>query len=327
MRVITVEEHFATPAFFEGTGHEMAVLARNSDPRAAKMLPLLYDVGAGRVALMDAAGIDMQVMSLTSPGVEQLNAAEAIAHSRETNDQLAEAIEKYPQRLGGFAAVPTAAPDKAAQELERRVREQKFAGAIVNGHHQGRYLDDQFFWPILECAETLGVPIYLHPTRPPHAVIEASFGGLPPIVTYAFSGPGWGWHVETAVHVIRIILGGVFDRFPKLQIAIGHLGEGLTGMFQRLDVMAPAMTGLKRPITAYLRENLHYSFSGFNYTATFLNLLLEVGVERIMFSVDHPYQSMPLARAFLDQLPVSAADKERIAHGNAEKLLKIKQMA
>jgi uncharacterized protein len=326
MRVITVEEHFATPAFFEGTGHEMVVLA-NSDPRAAKMLPLLYDVGAGRVALMDAAGIDMQVMSLTSPGVEQLNAAEAIAHSRETNDQLAEAIKKYPQRLGGFAAVPTAAPDKAAQELERRVREQKFAGAIVNGHHQGRYLDDQFFWPILECAETLGVPIYLHPTRPPHAVIEASFGGLPPIVTYAFSGPGWGWHVETAVHVIRIILGGVFDRFPKLQIAIGHLGEGLTGMFQRLDVMAPAMTGLKRPITAYLRENLHYSFSGFNYTATFLNLLLEVGVERIMFSVDHPYQSMPLARAFLDQLPVSTADKERIAHGNAEKLLKIKPVA
>ena len=327
MRVITVEEHFATPAFFDGTGHEMAVLARNSDPRAAKMLPLLYDIGAGRVALMDAAGIDMQVMSLTSPGVEQLNAAEAIAHSRETNDQLAEAIKKYPQRLGGFAAVPTAAPDKAAQELERRVREQKFAGAIVNGHHQGRYLDDQFFWPILECAETLGVPIYLHPTRPPHAVIEASFGGLPPIVTYAFSGPGWGWHVETAVHVIRIILGGVFDRFPKLQIAIGHLGEGLTGMFQRLDVMAPAMTGLKRPITAYLRENLHYSFSGFNYTATFLNLLLEVGVERIMFSVDHPYQSMPLARAFLDQLPVSTADKERIAHGNAEKLLKIKPVA
>jgi len=326
MRVITVEEHFATPAFFEGTGHEMVVLA-NSDPRAAKMLPLLYDVGAGRVALMDAAGIDMQVMSLTSPGVEQLNAAEAIAHSRETNDQLAEAIKKYPQRLGGFAAVPTAAPDKAAQELERRVREQKFAGAIVNGHHQGRYLDDRFFWPILECAETLGVPIYLHPTRPPHAVIEASFGGLPPIVTYAFSGPGWGWHVETAVHVIRIILGGVFDRFPKLQIAIGHLGEGLTGMFQRLDVMAPAMTGLKRPITAYLRENLHYSFSGFNYTATFLNLLLEVGVERIMFSVDHPYQSMPLARAFLDQLPVSTADKERIAHGNAEKLLKIKPVA
>jgi len=326
MRVITVEEHFATPAFFEGTGHEMIVLA-NSDPRAAKVLPLLYDVGAGRVALMDAAGIDMQVMSLTSPGVEQLNAAEAIAHSRETNDQLAEAIKKYPQRLGGFAAVPTAAPDKAAQELERRVREQKFAGAIVNGHHQGRYLDDQFFWPILECAETLGVPIYLHPTRPPHAVIEASFGGLPPIITYAFSGPGWGWHVETAVHVIRIILGGVFDRFPKLQIAIGHLGEGLTGMFQRLDVMAPAMTGLKRPITAYLRENLHYSFSGFNYTATFFNLLLEVGVERIMFSVDHPYQSMPLARAFLDQLPVSTADKERIAHGNAEKLLKIKPVA
>jgi len=284
----------------------------------------LCDIGEGRIAQMDAAGIDMQVVSLTAPGVEQLEAAEAVELARDTNDALGEAIAKQPTRLSGFAALPTASPDKAAQELERRVRGQKFAGAIINGHNRGRYLDNKFFWPILESAEQLGAPIYLHPTRPPQPVIDASFSGFSPLVSETFSGPGWGWHIETAVHVIRLILGGVFDRFPNLQIAIGHLGEGLPGMFQRLDVMAPAVTKLKRPVTAYLRENIHYTFSGFFFPPTFLALLLELGgVDRMMFSVDHPYQSMAEGRAFLEQLPVSAADKERIAHGNAEKLFKL----
>jgi predicted TIM-barrel fold metal-dependent hydrolase len=266
----------------------------------------------------------MQIVSLTAPGVEQLEPAEAIALAAETNDFVADAIKKHPARFGGFAALPTAVPDRAAQELDRRVRGQKFAGAIINGHNRGRYLDDKFFWPILESAEQLGAPIYLHPTRPPQSVIDASFSGFSPLISEIFSGPGWGWHIETAVHVIRLILGGVFDRFPNLQIVIGHLGEGLSGMFQRLDIMAPAATKLKRPVTAYLRENIHYTFSGFFFPPTFLALLLELGgVDRMMFSVDHPYQSMAEGRAFLEQLPVSAADKERIAHGNAEKLFKL----
>lgn len=178
------------------------------------------------------------------------------------------------------------------------------------------------FWPILERAEALNVPIYLHPTRPPQAVIDASYGGFAPQVTDMLAGSGWGWHIETAIHVIRIILGGAFDRYPRLQIVIGHLGEALPFMLQRLDIMLPvAMTKIDRPISAYLRENVHYTFSGFNFTPTFLDLLLQVGIDRIMFSADHPYASMAQARAFLDQLPVSAMDKERIAHGNAERLL------
>jgi hypothetical protein len=192
---------------------------------------------------------------------------------------------------------------------------------MINGHVQGRYLDDEFFWPIFECAEALNVPIYLHPTQPPKAVIEASYGGLTPIVKDMFAGPGWGWHIETALHVIRIILGGTFDRYPRLQLVVGHLGETLPFMLQRLDIMPSAMTKLSRPISSYLRENIHYTFSGFNYTPAFLNLLLEVGVDRIMFSADHPYASMAKARAFLEQLPVSTADRERIAHSNAERLL------
>ena len=134
------------------------------------------------------------------------------------------------------------------------------------------------------------------------------------------AGAGWGWHIETAVHVIRLIVGGVFDQYPKLQIVIGHMGESLPFMLQRLDVMPMAMTKLNRPISAYLRENVHYTFSGFNFTPTFLDLLLQVGVDRIMFSADHPYSSMAAARAFLDQLPVSSSDRERIAYGNAERL-------
>jgi uncharacterized protein len=325
MRTITLEEHFATPRFFDGPGRDLKEQAEKfNNARALQLIPQLLDLGDKRIADMDAAGIDMQIVSLTAPGVEQLEAREAIALAAETNDFLADAINKHPTRFGGFAALPTAAPDKAAQELEHRVRGQKFAGAIINGHTSGRYLDDKFFWPILESAEQLGAPIYLHPTRPPKPVIDASFSGFSPLVSDIFAGPGWGWHIETAVHVIRLILGGVFDRFPNLQIVIGHLGEGLPGMFRRLDIMAPAVTRLKRLITAYLKENVHYTFSGFFFPPTFLALLLELGgVDRMMFSVDHPYQSMADGRAFLEQLPVSAADKERIAHGNAEKLFKL----
>jgi hypothetical protein len=263
----------------------------------------------------------MQVLSLTSPGTEQLEAAEAVVFAREANDYLGDAVRNYPARFGGFATLPTADPNAAAAELERTVHDYGFKGAVINGHIRGRYLDDKFFWPVFERAEALHVPIYLHPTKPPQAVVEASYGGFAPIVTDLFSGAGWGWHIETAIHVVRIILGGVFDRYPGLQLIVGHMGETLPFMMQRLDVMPMAMTKLSRPISSYLRENVHYTFSGFNFTPTFLDLLLEVGVDRIMFSADYPYASMTKARAFLDQLPVSPADRERIAHGNAERLL------
>ena len=286
-----------------------------------RILEQVRDVGEARIAEMDSARVDMQVLSLNSPGVEQLDADEAAVLAREANDFVADAVKRHPTRFAGFAAIPTAAPEKAADELERTVREYGFKGALINGHHRGRYLDDNFFWPILERAESLGVLIYLHPTQPPQAVVQASFAGFSPDVSFMFANAGWGWHIETAVHVLRMILGGVFDRYPKLQIVVGHMGEALPFMLSRVDIMTPAITGLKRPISAYLRENVHYTFSGFNFTATFLDLLLQVGVDRIMFSADYPYGSMAQARAFLDQLPVSASDRERIAHGNAERLL------
>lgn len=321
MRTITLEEHFASPGFLAGPGREFIERIRNSGPRGAKIAEQLKDIGDKRVAEMDAAGIDMQVLSLNSPGVEQADAAEQIAIATESNDFLAEAVKKHPTRFAAFAALAIAAPDKAAEELERRVRKQGFKGTLINGHTRGRYLDDKFFWPILERIEALNVPLYLHPTISPKPVVDALYGGFSPAVTATLAGGGWGWHIETAVHLIRMILGGVFDKYPKLQVVIGHLGEGIPFMLPRLNKNLPTeMTKLARPLGAYLRENVHYTFGGFNFPATFLDLLLEVGVERIMFSVDYPYGSMAEARAFLQQLPVTEADRERIAHGNAEKL-------
>jgi uncharacterized protein len=322
MRTITLEEHFVSPGFLAGPGKDFTEQLRHRGPRGVKMYEQLQEIGDKRIAEMDAAGIDMQVLSLNSPGVEQAEVAEQLSIAVESNDFLAEAVKKHPTRFAAFAALAIAAPDKAAEELDRRVRQQGFKGTLINGHTRGRYLDDKLFSPILERAEALNVPIYLHPTIPPQAVVEASFGGFSPSVIAVFSGPGWGWHIETAVHLIRMILGGVFDRCPKLQVVIGHLGEGIPFMLPRLDKnLSKEVTKLDRPLGAYLRENVHYTFGGFNFAATFLNLLLEVGVERIMFSVDHPYGSMAEARAFLQYLPVSEADRERIAYGNAEKLL------
>jgi uncharacterized protein len=320
MRTITLEEHFASPGFLDGAGRKLKEQALRFGGRAAELMDALCDVGEKRLAAMDAAGIDVQVLSLTSPGTEQLEASDALAIAREANAFLAEAMDKHPTRLSGFAALPTAAPEKAAEELESMVRRHNFKGAVINGHVAGRYLDDPFFWPILESAQSLGVPIYLHPTQPPKPVIEASYSGFSPMVTDMLAGPGWGWHIETAVHVIRLVLGGAFDRYPKLQIVIGHLGEALPFMLRRLDVMPVAITKLRHPVSSYLRQNVHYTISGFNFPPSFFLLLEEVGADRIMFSADYPYSSMAGARAFLDQLPVNAEDKEKIAHANAATL-------
>ena len=226
-------------------------------------------------------------------------------------------MKKNPKRFAGFATLPTAAPDKAAAELESRMKSGGFVGAVINGHNRGRYLDDKFFWPILECAEALNAPIHIHPTRPPQPVVDAYYSGFSPLLDDMFASPGWGWHIETAVHVIRLVLGGAFDRFPKLQLVIGHLGEGLMSMFQRLDNMTPAMTKLKKPVTSYLRENVHYTFSGFNFPATFLDLLAGSRrrphhvLGRSSLSVDGAGQGVPGANPGVRRRPRAHRARQR----------------
>lgn len=319
-RTITLEEHYATPAFLAGPGQYLAPYPALAD--------LLCDLDQRRLAAMDAAGIDMQVLSLTAPGVEQLDGPAAVELARASNDHVAAAVRRHPQRFAAFAALPTMVPDTAADELERTVLEHGFRGALINGHTRGRYLDDASFWPILERAEALAVPLYLHPTPPPEPVVAAAYtGNFAPAVAFGLATAGWGWHIDTATHVLRLILSGAFDRFPSLQVVIGHLGETLPFMLERIERAFghPTMTGvtrLERPIGAYFRENVHYTFSGFNELALFQLLRERIGVERMLFSADYPFASMDEAHGFLEQLPISEAERGQIAHENAERLLR-----
>ncbi|MGB7970070.1 MAG: amidohydrolase family protein [Methanobacterium sp.] len=331
IQTIGLEEHYATPLFMEGPGRQLkaqAELAKDHPEVAgayALLVEQLMDLDNGRIAEMDKADIDMQALSLTSPGVEQLGKSDAISLAKDANNILGEAVLKHPSRFIGFATLATIAPETAADELERTVKEYNFKGGIINGHIGGRYLDDDYFWPILERAEALNVPIYLHPTPPPESVVKTSYAGnYPPEIAGLLASAAWGWHIETAIHILRIILSGAFDQFPKLQFIIGHMGETLPFMLPRLDRGLPKeLTKLERSVGDYLTQNINYTFSGFNYTQNFLDLFLQVGVERIMFSADYPYSSMAEAKHFLDNLPVSAKDKKSIAHGNAERLLKL----
>lgn len=331
LRTITLEEHFATQAFMDGPGQQIRDQAKmaHDHPQVgeamARLMNQLLDIGDGRIADMDSAGIDVQVLSLTSPGVEQVEKEQAISIASNANELLSKAVENHPDRFVGLAALPTIAPDLAAEELERMVRDHGFKGAVINGHINGRYLDDEYFWPILESAESLNVPIYLHPTPPPQTVIATSYSGNYSREIAALLATGaWGWHIETAIHMLRIILSGAFDQYPKLQFIIGHLGEALPFMMERINLGLPKeVTKLDHTVGDYLRQNIHYTFSGFNYTQSFLDLLLHVGPERIMFSTDYPYSSMEVGSAFLNQLPVSPANKNLIAHKNAENLLKL----
>ncbi len=314
MRTIALEEHYATQAFLRGPGSWLASRAGIIEP--------ISDLGDARIAAMDEGGVDLAVLSLAAPGVEQLDATEAVGLARECNDELAAAVARYPDRLAGFATVPISAPDAAADELERAVRTLGFPGVVINGHSQGRYLDDPFFAPVLDRAAALNVPIYLHPTIPPAGVIESSYAGFSAEVTFALATVGWGWHINTATHVLRLILGGVFDRHPKLQVIIGHMGEGTSFMLPRFDAtLKPELTGLKHPVSTYLRQNLHYTFANFNDEAMYANLVAQVGVGRVAFSTDYPFGSMRASCDFLDKLPLSDDDRAAISHRNAEQLL------
>jgi hypothetical protein len=321
LRTITLEEHYVGPPFHALEAQALALPSHFCGHHASTAE--LQDLGAGRLALMDEAGIDVQVLS-HCPGLEQMEASEQVPMVRDTNDFLKDMVARHPTRFGGFASLCTMAPDQAAKELERMMQA-GCKGAIINGHSRARYLDDKFFWPILEAAQHLNAPIYLHPTQPPKAVLDTYYSGFSPLTNLMFSSAGCGWHMETGIHLTRMILGGVFDQFPNLKIVIGHMGEGVTFWLPRMDnMMCPEMTHLRQPISAYLRQNVYYTFSAFNFLPNFNNLVSQVGIEdRIMFATDYPFGSMMEARLFLDSLPISPADQELIAHGNAERLFKM----
>jgi predicted TIM-barrel fold metal-dependent hydrolase len=329
MRTIALEEHCLTPELKELLGehiHPYYHVHRWPPALEARLM----DLGEGRIAEMDEHGIDVQVLSMVQPGLEHSQAEEAIPVARAFNDRVAEAIAAHPDRFAGFAALPTADPGAAADELARAVQELGFKGALVNGRTLERFLDDQFFWPMFESAESLGVPIYLHPMPPPKAVYDAYFSGFGDAVGFMLAAPAWGWHIETGLHALRLILSGLFDRFPALQIVIGHMGEVLPFMLTRIDdqlagrvQLDPAIPRIELSVKEYLLRNFHITTSGI-FTDPPLRCAIDTfGADRILFAVDHPFSSGAEATRFLERAAIEDEDRAKIAHGNAERLLAV----
>ena len=285
----------------------------------------LLDLGEGRLKEMDEAGIDMQVLSLTLPGCEQFDAKEGITWAKETNDELSMKVRKYPDRFIGLAALAPQDPDRAADELVRAVKELGFGGAKVNSHIRGEYLDDKKYWVIFEAAEKLGVPICIHPTIPSPNIVKpyADYG-------YALAGAGLGFAAETALHAMRLIYGGIFDKYPELKIVLGHLGEGLpfwlervNHFWQNLSHGAERRPKLDRKPSDYIRDNFIMTTSGVFFQPAFICTYLALGADRMAFAVDHPYAANRNAVQFMTSAPICDSDKEKIYHLTAEKLFKI----
>ncbi len=324
MRTIAIEEHFITPMYREKVGaneFRNFYLKSRSEQLGHDIVEQHADLGAKRLAHMDAAGIDVQVLSFGSPGAQGFDADVAIPMARDANDRAHETVKKYPGRFEAFAALPTADPKAAAAELERTVTQLGFKGTMIHGHTRGVFLDDRKNWVIFERAEALGVPIYLHPTLPHPLAMQSYFDGFEDIAR-----AGWGFAVETSCHFLRIVFAGVFDAFPKLKFILGHLGEGLPFAMHRLNdhtYRAAKRRGLKREPIEYLRENMVVTTSGNWYEPAFVCTMLALGADNILFAVDWPYEPNLTGMEFLKKISISDLDREKIAHLNAERILRM----
>ena len=324
MRTITLEEHFTTPEFLKATGH-----VRDANERMQEVTRRLLDMGEGRIADMDAGKIDMQVMSLSSAGLDKLDPATAASLVHGINDELSAAVSAHPDRFAAFATVALQEPEKAVLEFERCVNALKFKGLIVMGALNGIFLDDARFTPIFEAAQALDIPIYIHPGFPPQPVRDAYYSGLPGNMGFGLSMAGYGWHAETGLHCLRLMLSGIFDRFPKLKIIVGHMGDHLPFNIARADrvfgeiASENSVPPFKRRVIEYFRENFYVTTSGYFDTLPFLCALGVLGSDHVLFSVDYPYASNLAGREFLNTLPVGAEDFGKISHGNAERILKL----
>jgi predicted TIM-barrel fold metal-dependent hydrolase len=284
----------------------------------------LRDLASGRLADMDANGIDLQVISHVAPAAQALEGAEALARAREANDLLAAAVRAYPRRFAGFATLPTADPHAAADELERATGELGFVGGLVNSTlgSNGAFLDDARFDPLLDRFERLDVPLYLHPAPPPPELRAVLYGGLPPAVAARLATGAWGWHAEAGLHLLRMVVTGVFDRHPGLRLITGHCGEMLPFMLARIDNVLRLDTIEMQP-SEYFARNIWVTTSGMFSIPPVMCSVQVLGVDRVLFSVDYPFGSNAAGRMLLDTLPLSPDDVAKIAGGNAERVLRL----
>ncbi len=326
IRRIAVEEAWSIPEHFHALAavseggwnnldiQNVRVLGHDKGPIAANLLDTKR-----RLAEMDRLGVDMHLLSLTSPGVQLFETDTAVALAQLANDRLAEVVAAHPSRFGGLASFAPQDPARAAKEMARAINTLKLNGFIVNSHTNDEYLDEPKFWPILEAAEALGRPIYLHPRCP-------SDGMAAPFRDYRMSAAIWGFQAETGTHAMRLILSGVFDRFPKLQIVLGHMGENIPFHLWRSD------NWYKKRASAYpsklapsevMKRNIHITTSGVEHGPALRYAVEVLGVERVMWAIDYPYEDMAPAVAFMDGVEIPEAQRAAIYHGNTERLFHV----
>ncbi|MFF8373237.1 amidohydrolase family protein [Streptomyces lydicus] len=323
MRVIAIEEHWTTP------GIDAALRAqpmRSRDESVALNdrgdLPArLLDIGEQRIAAMDSAGIDLQILSIAPPGTHGLPAREAVALSREANDRASEAVGRHPTRLRAMTTLPMSDPAAAVTELQRLANSPAHVGIMSYGRSGDRPLDDPAYDELLATAAGLGRPVFLHPQIPSNAVRDASYRGFDPTVELALATFGWGWHIEAGLAALRLILRGTFDRHPDLQIVLGHWGEMLLFALDRVDSLSNVATGLDRRVAEYFRTNIHIATSGMLTPRLLRHALDFTSVDRILLSGDYPFHRLDAAAVadFLGTLP-DRDDQHKIAYANAQAL-------
>lgn len=317
--LIGLEEHFSTP--------EMQQLNNIRFPPGVPRFDI-NDVAAGRIAHMDQAGMNMQVLSALTPGAQNLPGKEGIDYAKRLNNWVAHTvIPRYPDRFRSFATLPLQTPDAAADELERSVKELDFLGCMTYGATNGKFLDHPDFDPVLARAEALNVPIYIHPnwaSKEARALYYDDLGD--DRVSKVLSGAGYGWHQEVALQCLRMITRGVFDKYPKLQIVIGHMGEGLPFFYWRFgdDLAGITRQKLQKPIQQYFHDNFWITTSAFFRTELLQLVLSVMGEDRVLFSTDYPFVSAVEGADWFRSVDLPRATKEKIGYQNAEKLLGIK---
>ena len=324
MKTIGTEEHFVTDEVLAAWSR--LVPSARADSRAGapagEMGERLGEVGERRIVAMDEAGLDIQVLSLTSPGLHNLPVGEATRLQVETNNRIAELMQVHPDRFQGFATLAMPAPTAAAQELERAVTKLGLNGALLFGRTGERNLDHPDNWPIFETAEALRAPLYIHPQIPQPRVRDALYAGFEDAINNAFATYGIGWHYESGVQFLRLALAGVFDRFPDLTVLLGHWGEVVLFYLDRADGLA-LQAKLPQPFSEYVRRNAYITAGGV-YSQRYLRWAVEVvGVQRVLFATDYPYRPGPEGGVehFLQTAGLDPADQERIASGNWEALV------
>ena len=331
MKLIATEEHYMSKAVNEQYMRVMTKLVKPSVRARLEGLQLflennreISDLGEQRIASMDKQGVDVQVISYGNNSPMDLPPESATLLCRQANDELAAAIQKHPTRFAGFAVLPVGNPQAAAGELTRAVKELGFVGASLNGVYRGRFFDEPEYFPIFEKAAELNVPIYFHPGFPEEKVSDYYYRGenIPANVSAVFSSYGYGWHVDAGIHMIRMILSGIFEKLPNLKVITGHWGELVPYYFERLnDRFFKSMTGFDQEFSEIYKEHVYLTPSGIMSRSTAMLAIEEMGADHVLWSCDYPYVRREDGKDFLTELGLSEDAMEKIAYKNAEALL------